>query len=110
MASGWGNHFDSPLKNENNVGRSDRFSETYSAPLTESNIGVELVMTTIKVIEVMSESTESWEAAAQSGVSDVCESVNGVNSVWVKDQSAVVENGRITKYRVKLKISFTVER
>ena len=55
-------------------------------------------MTTIKVIEVMSESTESWEAAAQSGVSDVCKSVNGVNSVWVKDQSSVVEDGKITKY------------
>ena len=67
-------------------------------------------MGTIKVIEVMSESTESWEDAAQSGVSDVCKSVNGVNSVWVKDQSAVVENGKITKYRVKLKISFAVER
>ena len=67
-------------------------------------------MATMKVIEVMSESTESWEDATQSGVSDVCRSVNGVNSVWVKDQSAVVEDGKITKYRVKLKVSFAVER
>ena len=67
-------------------------------------------MATMKVIEVMSESTESWEDATQSGVSDVCKSVNGVNSVWVKDQSAVVEDGKITKYRVKLKVSFAVER
>ena len=64
----------------------------------------------MKVIEVMSESTESWEDATQSGVSDVCKSVNGVNSVWVKDQSAVVEDGQITKYRVKLKVSFSVQR
>ena len=67
-------------------------------------------MGTMKVIEIMSESTESWEDATQSGVSDVCKSVNGVNSVWVKDQSAVVEDGKITKYRVKLKVSFAVER
>ena len=67
-------------------------------------------MATMKVIEIMSESTESWEDATQSGVSDVCRSVNGVNSVWVKDQSAVVENGKITKYRVKLKVSFAVQR
>ena len=67
-------------------------------------------MATMKVIEIMTESTESWEDATQSGVSDVCRSVNGVNSVWVKDQSAVVENGKITKYRVKLKVSFAVER
>tara|TARA_Y100001970_G_scaffold142465_1_gene175213 strand:+ start:376 stop:582 length:207 start_codon:yes stop_codon:yes gene_type:complete len=65
-------------------------------------------MATIKVIEVMSESSESWEAATQNGVADVCKSVKGVNSVWVKDQSAVVENGEITKYRVKLKVSFAV--
>ena len=62
-------------------------------------------MATMKVIEIMSESTESWEAAAQSGVSDVCKSVNGVNSVWVKDQSAVVENGKITKYLSLIHIS-----
>ena len=67
-------------------------------------------MGTMKVIEIMSESTESWEDATQSGVSDVCKSVNGVNSVWVKDQSAVVEDGKITKYRVKLKVSFSVQR
>lgn len=67
-------------------------------------------MATMKVIEIMSESTESWEDATQSGVSDVCKSVNGVNSVWVKDQSAVVEDGKITKYRVKLKVSFSVQR
>ena len=67
-------------------------------------------MATMKVIEIMSESTESWEDATQSGVSDVCKSVNGVNCVWVKDQSAVVEDGQITKYRVKLKVSFSVQR
>ena len=67
-------------------------------------------MATMKVIEVMSESTESWEDATQNGVSDVCKSVDGVNSVWVKDQSAVVEDGKITKYRVKVKVSFSVKR
>ncbi|MFL2947084.1 MAG: dodecin domain-containing protein [Candidatus Poseidoniales archaeon] len=40
----------------------------------------------------------------------MCKSVDGVNSVWVKDQSAVVENGKVTKYRVKLKVSFAVKR
>ena len=67
-------------------------------------------MATMKVIEIMSESSESWEDATQNAVSDVCKSVKGVNSVWVKDQSAVVENGKVTKYRVKLKVSFAVER
>ena len=67
-------------------------------------------MGTMKVIEIMSESSQSWEDATQNAVSDVCKSVKGVNSVWVKDQSAVVEDGKITKYRVKLKVSFAVER
>ena len=67
-------------------------------------------MGTMKVIEIMSESSESWEDATQNAGSDECKSVKGVNSVWVKDQSAVVENGKVTKYRVKLKVSFAVER
>ena len=44
-------------------------------------------MATMKVIEIMSESTESWEDATESGVSDVCKSVNGVNSVLLGGRS-----------------------
>jgi flavin-binding protein dodecin len=66
-------------------------------------------MATLKVIEVLSQSDESWEDAAQSAVDDAAKSVRGIKSVYVKELEAVVENDKITQYRINAKISFMVE-
>lgn len=66
-------------------------------------------MAVIKVIEIMGDSTDSWEAAAGEAVAEAAKSVKNIRSVWVKDQSATVENGKIDRYRVTCKISFEVE-
>jgi flavin-binding protein dodecin len=66
-------------------------------------------MTTLKVIEVLSQSDKSWEDAAQSAVDDAAKSVRGIKSVYVKELEAVVENNKISHYRINAKISFMVE-
>lgn len=38
-------------------------------------------MTTLKVIEVLSQSDKSWEDAAQNAVNDAATSVRGINSI-----------------------------
>lgn len=65
-------------------------------------------MSVVKVIEVMAESSKSWEDATRTGVEKASKSIKGISSVWVKDQSAKVEDGKVSKYRVTLKISFEV--
>ena len=67
-------------------------------------------MPSIKVIEVMAESKKSWEDAVANAVKDVSKSIKEIRSVWVKDQSATVEKGKITGYRVTVKLSFAVKR
>ena len=63
----------------------------------------------VKVIEVMAESDKSWEDAAHTAVRIASKSVRNVKSIWVDNFSAVVENGKIVKYRVDGKISFLLE-
>ena len=51
-------------------------------------------MALIKVIEVLAESPNSWEEAAQTAVKQASESVRGIASVYVKEFEAKVENDR----------------
>jgi dodecin len=66
-------------------------------------------MSTKKVIELLAESDESWEAAAQKAVTDASESLRGIASIYVKEFEAKVENGRITRYRINGKVTCEVE-
>jgi len=66
-------------------------------------------MSVMKVIEVMAESTKSWEDAARLAVSKASKSVDGISSAWIKDQSVTVEDGEVKKYRVTMKLSFAVK-
>lgn len=67
-------------------------------------------MSVLKVIEVMASSTVSWEDATQNAVNQAAKSLKGISSVWVQDQSAKVENGKVSEYRVTLKLTFKIEK
>ena len=60
------------------------------------------------VIEVLAQSSEGWEDAARKAVAEAGETVKGIKSVYVKEMQGVVENGKITAYRVNTKITFEV--
>lgn len=49
-------------------------------------------MSVVKVIEVMSNSTKSWEDAAQQAVIKASKSLKNISSVYVQDQSCTVKN------------------
>ncbi|HEX9601119.1 MAG TPA: dodecin family protein [Mariniflexile sp.] len=65
-------------------------------------------MSVLKVIEILSDSTESWEDATRKAVKHASKSVKNIRSVYVQDQSATVKDGEITAFRVNLKITFEV--
>lgn len=66
-------------------------------------------MAIMKVIEIMSDSKKSWEDAAKQGVEKAAESVKNIKSAYVQSQSCVVKDGKITAYRVNLKVTFQVK-
>ncbi len=67
-------------------------------------------MAILKVIEILASSKTSWEDAAANAVKEASKTVRGIRSVNVKNQSALVEKGKITEYRVNCKICFGIEK
>ena len=65
-------------------------------------------MAVLKVIEILAASKTGWEDAARNAVKSASKSLKGIRSVYVKEQSAVVEDGDIKEYRVNVKITFEV--
>lgn len=66
-------------------------------------------MATMKVLEIMANSDQSWEQAVKNAVKTAAKSVKNIRSVYVKDQTANVSGDNITDYRVIVKITFEVE-
>jgi flavin-binding protein dodecin len=66
-------------------------------------------MSVVKVIELISESNESWEAAAQAAVTHAGKTVRNIKSVYMKDFQAIVNANKITQFRVTAKITFVVD-
>ena len=65
-------------------------------------------MAVVKVIEVLAQSEEGWEAAAQEALNEASKSVRNIQSLYIKEFQAIVEGNQITNYRVNTKISFKV--
>ena len=66
-------------------------------------------MAVLKVIEVLSSSTVSWEDATKRAVTEAAKSLKNIRSVYVKEQSAQVKNNEVVDFRVNLKITFEIE-
>lgn len=66
-------------------------------------------MAVVKVIELLSESANGWESAAQEAVSEASKTIDNIQSVYVSNMQAIVENDKIVNYRLNVKISFIVK-
>ncbi len=66
-------------------------------------------MAILKVIEVLASSDKSWEDATKKAVSQASKTVKNIRSVYVQEQSAVVDGGEVKEFRVNVKITFEVK-
>ena len=66
-------------------------------------------MSVAKVIEVISSSKKSFEDAVAQGVARAADSLHDITGAWVQDQSVVVSKGKVTEYRVSLKVTFVLK-
>ena len=63
----------------------------------------------VKVIELLSESPQSWEDAAQNAVSEANKTLRNIRSIYVKDMTASVDNGKVTTYRLNSKVTLELD-
>ncbi|MDP1779255.1 MAG: dodecin family protein [Anaerolineales bacterium] len=62
-----------------------------------------------KVIELVGTSTESWERAAAVAVERAAKSLRDLRVAEVVELDIVLDDGKITAYRAKVKVSFKYE-
>ena len=63
----------------------------------------------VKVIELLSQSPKSWEDAAQEALNEASKTLRNIRSIYIKEFTAEVENGKVTNYRVNAKVTFDLE-
>ncbi|MCC6395504.1 MAG: dodecin domain-containing protein [Bacteroidetes bacterium] len=66
-------------------------------------------MSVARVTEITSSSTKSFEDAIEVGIIRANKTLENVKGAWIQDQKVVVENGRITEYRVNMKVTFVLK-
>ncbi len=65
-------------------------------------------MTVAKITEIQASSKKSFEDAMTQGIARAHKTLRNLSGAWVKSQKVVIENGKITEYRVLLKVSFVL--
>jgi hypothetical protein len=63
----------------------------------------------VKVVEVLAQSEKSWEDAAKVALKETAKTIKGIESIYLKEFQAIVEDDEITQYRVTAKVSFKVK-
>jgi len=66
-------------------------------------------MSVAKVIEISSTSKSGFEDAIQDGVTKASHSVKGIRSAWVSEMKVDIEDGKVTKYRVNMRLTFVID-
>lgn len=66
-------------------------------------------MTVARITEISASSTKSFEDAVRVGVSRASKTLKNITGAWVKDQEVGIDGGKVTDFRVKLKITFVLE-
>jgi dodecin len=67
-------------------------------------------MTTVaKVIELTAASPKSIEDAIESGIKRADSTLDQIEGAWVQDIKCVVKNGKVSEWRVNLKVTFLLK-
>lgn len=66
-------------------------------------------MTVARITEISSVSTVSFEDAITQGVARANKTLKNLKGAWVKDQEVTIDNGKVTGYKVVLKVTFILQ-
>lgn len=67
-------------------------------------------MAVARVTELIASSKEGWEDAARQALSRAASTLRGITGLEIMRQTAKVDKGRITEYRVECRITFILEK
>lgn len=65
-------------------------------------------MSVLKVVEILGNSTVSFEDAVKNVVKEASKTIKNIKSVYVQDMQVTVNNNAIAEYRVTTKVCFGI--
>jgi hypothetical protein len=66
-------------------------------------------MTVAKVSEITSTSSKSFADAIEKGIKRADKTLKNLSSAWIADQEVEITKGKVTAYRVRMRITFVLE-
>jgi flavin-binding protein dodecin len=65
-------------------------------------------MAVAKVTEIISSSPKSFEDAVAQGIARADKTLKNVRGAWIAGQKVEVEKGKVTEYRVTMRVTFVL--
>jgi len=66
-------------------------------------------MAVIKVLNLVGDSTVSWQDAIEKAVAEAAKTVDNITGVEVLNQTANVKDGKIVEYKANIQVAFRVD-
>ena len=66
-------------------------------------------MAIARVTEITAGSTKSFDDAISKGIKRANKKLRKIEGAWIQDQKLVVKSGKVSEYRVNMKISFVMD-
>jgi len=65
-------------------------------------------MSVARVTEISASSPNSFEDAIRVGIERAAKTLENVQGAWIKEQKVIVQDNKITEYRVTMKVTFVL--
>jgi len=66
-------------------------------------------MSVAKVTEITATSKKSFEDAMEKGIKRASKTLQNISGAWIQDQKVDIEDGKITTYRINMKLTFVLK-
>ncbi|MES9970177.1 MAG: dodecin family protein [Candidatus Thiodiazotropha sp.] len=66
-------------------------------------------MSVAKVTEIISSSNKGFDDAVTKGIKRANKTLKNIKGAWVKDQQVTVSDGKVTEFRVTMKVTFVLK-
>ena len=65
-------------------------------------------MTVAKITEISSASDKGFDDAIEQGVKRAGKTLEGITGAWINEMKVDVKNGKISRYRVNMRVTFVL--
>lgn len=66
-------------------------------------------MSVARVSEITASSKKSFDEAIATGIKRATKTLKNVSAAWVASQEVIVVGGKVSEYRVRMKVTFILE-